>query len=150
MRKFILNILLLAGIAGLGVLAAWLVRSCCSGRAEELSPEDTVKAFYSSVIAGDWDKAEDLSAPTDDMKTYFSTCRQFWNEAQKSDSLSLAVASEMLSSADMSLEGGRHEGKDLFRTLFTIRTDDGASKTRKVELVKEGGVWLVSRIAASE
>ena len=103
MRKFILNILLLIGIAGAGVLAAWLVRSCCGSKDGGLSPEETVKAFYSSLMAGDWEEAEDLSASTDDMKTYFLTFRQFWDKAQKTDSLSLSLASEMLSGADVSL-----------------------------------------------
>lgn len=151
MRKFILNILLLIGIAGLGVLAAWLVKNICGAKdSSGLSPEDTVKAFYSSIIEGDWEGAQELCAPTDDMEIYLSTFRQFREKAARTDSLALSIASESLSGADMSLSEGRHETKDLFRTLFTITTDDGASKTKEVELKKEDGVWLVSRIAAAE
>ena len=96
MKKFILNILLLVGIAGLGVLAAWLVKSGDKS-AGKMSPEETVEAFYSALLAGKWDEAREFCAETGDMDEY---CRKFMDcreRLQAEDSLSLAVASAILS-----------------------------------------------------
>ena len=145
MRKFILNIFILLGIAGLGVLAAWIVKNSCA-KHSGLSPEDTVKSFYTSLLSGEWDKARSLCADTDDMESYCHTFRQFWEKSMKKDSVLLATAAGVLEESDMSLSDGRHEGKVTFSTLFTITTDSGASKTRIVQLKKEDGIWLVTMI----
>lgn len=149
MRKFILNILLLVGIAGLGVLMAWFVKSC--GKTEEgaLSPQDTVRAFYSSLLTGRWDEAAGLCLQNDGMVTYCQTFRDFWEKARKTDSTSLHVASEILQEARMSLAESRQK-KNSFTTQFTIETENGDVRTKSVELVREDGVWRVCRITEAE
>ena len=92
MKKFILNILLLIGIACLGVLVAWFVKNC-GGQEAGPGPEETVRSFYSSLLQGDWEGAGDLCAGTDDMKSYCLNFRKFWENAHKTDSSALAAAS---------------------------------------------------------
>ena len=130
MKKFILNILLLVGIAGLGVLAAWLVKSGDKS-AEKMSPEETVEAFYSALLAGKWDEAREFCTETGDM-----------------DELSLAVASAILSNAGMSFSESGRKGNGMYRTILDISAGEDIRKAREVLLEKEGGIWLVSRISA--
>lgn len=149
MKKFILNILLLIGIACLGVLVAWFVKNC-GGQEAGPGPEETVRSFYSSLLQGDWEGAGDLCAGTDDMKSYCLNFRKFWENAHKTDSSALAAASGILSEAEMTLSEGQHKKKGIFTALLTITAEGGASRTKRVELIKEGGVWLVNRIVAAE
>lgn len=147
MKKFILNILLLVGIAGFGVLAAWLVKSG-NKSAEKMSPEETVEAFYSALLAGKWDEAREFCAETGDMDEY---CRKFMDcreRLQVEDSLSLAVASDILSNAGMSFSESGRKGNGMYRTILDISAGEDIRKAREVLLEKEGGVWLVSRISA--
>lgn len=148
MRKFILNILLLVGIAGAGVLAAWLVKSGDRTEDTALSPEDTVKAFYSALLAGDWEKAGDFCVENREMEAYCRSFMDFWNRSEAEDSLMLATASGILSEAEMTVSGGGYDGRKTYSADFRITTDGGAGRTRFVELRKVRGVWLLDRIAA--
>ena len=149
MRKFILNILVLIGIAGLGVLAAWFVRNC-AGHDRGPSPEETVREFYLSLINGQWDNARSLCVPSEDMRTYCMKFRQFREAAHEADSSALSAAACILSEAGTVLSGGLQEDGGLFTGLFTVTADGGISKTVKVELVKQRGVWLIGGITAAE
>ena len=84
MRKFILNILVLVGIAGMGVLAAWIVRSSCGGE-EVMSPEDTVRSFYSALLQGQWEKAGALCSDSEEMTAYCGKFWLAWDEAIKKE-----------------------------------------------------------------
>lgn len=147
MKKFILNILILIGIAGIGVLAAWFVRNCVGK--DVATPEETVRTFYSSLFDGKWAEAEDLCVPSEGMRNYCLKFRQCWENFHRTDSSLLSDAAKILSDSEMVLSGGQQGGK-LFTALFTITTGSGASKTKKVELVKEEGEWLINRITAAE
>ena len=149
MKKFILNILILAGIAGVGVLAAWLVKSC-DEKEPARSPEETVTAFYESMFKGKWDEAGELCASTDEMKRYSGIFRETWEKAFRTDSASLSGAAAILSEACISLSDVVRNGKSFIKAVLTIDSGTGAVKTRIVELEKKGGEWLISRISAAE
>lgn len=149
MKKFILNILILVGIAGIGVLAAWFVKSC-DGKEPARSPEETVTAFYDSMFRGDWDEACEFCIPTAEMKRYSGIFRETWEKAFRTDSASLSGACAILSEANMSLSDIVRKGKSLMNAVLTIDSGTGQVKTRMVEFERRGGKWLISRISAAE
>ena len=143
-----MNILLLVGIAGVGVLAAWIVKSGGRGGETALSPEDTVRAFYSALLAGDWEGADRFCADTEYMETYCRRFMDFWEKSMSADSSMLAAASGMIEEAGMTLSDGSLEKRDLYRTRLDISVEGCPEWSRMVELEKEGRVWLLSRIDA--
>lgn len=140
-----MNILVLVGIAGMGVLAAWIVRSSCGGE-EVMSPEDTVRSFYSALLQGQWEKAGALCSDSEEMTAYCGKFRQAWDEAMKKEPALLEAASGILSEAAMLLTESRRPAKDRFSAVLTITTDSGRSRTREVQLEKEGETWLVTSV----
>ena len=78
-------------------------------------------------------------------------CRKFMDcreRLQAEDSLSLAVASAILSNAGMSFSESGRKGNGMYRTILDISAGEDIRKAREVLLEKEGGIWLVSRISA--
>ena len=65
-----------------------------------MGPEAAVETFCRAVAAGDFETAGGL-CDTVSMKGYLNEWRKVWNDLQKEDSSALAIASSMLSGAEI-------------------------------------------------
>lgn len=138
MRLKKLNIALVA--AGL-ILAAG-----CGGQQGEkavMGPEETVEAFCRAVAGGDFAEAADY-CDLQTMKSYIDERSEAWDMLQKKDSSAVAIASAILSEADIKFEDTVREDNRRHISFTISFMDDIKKKTATVK--KEGDAWKVEAI----
>lgn len=115
--------------------------ACVNGGKTELGPEDTLKTFYSSLCAGDFDQAECHCDPVG-MAEYLNGFRSTWEGA---DITSREIASDILSETEVEIDDVVKDGQK--RTVtYTLTAADGTYKKKTAELRKEEGEWKIERI----
>lgn len=122
-----------------------LMHGC--GDAEEkkaMGPEAAVETFCRAVAAGDFETAGGL-CDTVSMKEYLDEWRKVWNDLQKEDSSALAIASSMLSGAEIEVIRTERNGEK--RTVLYRIEAEGNSKTRTATVKNEEGEWKVEEIS---
>ena len=131
------------------IVAAGMVMAagCGGNNAEEkkaMGPEAAVETFCRAVAAGDFETADEL-CDTVSMKGYLDEWRKVWNDLQKEDSSALAIASSMLSGADIEVIRTERNGEK--RTVLYRIEAEGNSKTRTATVKNEEGEWKVEEIS---
>lgn len=131
------------------IVAAGMVMAvgCGGNNAEEkkaMGPEAAVEAFCRAVAAGDFGTAGGL-CDTVSMKGYLDEWRKVWNDLQKEDSSALAIASSMLSGAEIEVIRTERNGEK--RTVLYRIEAEGNSKTRTATVKNEEGEWKVEEIS---
>lgn len=131
------------------IVAAGMVMAagCGGNNAEEkkaMGPEAAVETFCRAVAAGDFETAGGLS-DTVSMKGYLDEWRKVWNDLQKEDSSALAIASSMLSGAEIEVIRTERNGEK--RTVLYRIEAEGNSKTRTATVKNEEGEWKVEEIS---
>ena len=128
------------------VLIGGLFSVGCGGRQGEkavMGPEETVEAFCRAVAGGDFATAAGL-CDTRTMNSYMDERSEAWDMLQKKDSSAVAIASAILSEADIKIEDTVRDG-DRRHISFTISfIEDIKKKTATVK--KDGDVWKVEAI----
>lgn len=109
-----------------------------------MGPEAAVEAFCRAVAAGDFETADEL-CDTVSMKGYLDEWRKVWNDLQKEDSSALAIASSMLSGAEIEVIRTERNGEK--RTVLYRIEAEGNSKTRTATVKNEEGEWKVEEIS---
>jgi hypothetical protein len=109
-----------------------------------MGPEAAVETFCRAVAAGDFETAGGL-CDTVSMKGYLDEWRKVWNDLQKEDSSALAIASSMLSGAEIEVIRTERNG-DKRTVLYRIEAE-GNSKTRTATVKNEEGEWKVEEIS---
>lgn len=127
------------------VVAASLMLACSSGGRKSAAPgpEDVVTAFNRAISAGDFSQAKQL-CDTVLMNSYLESYVATWQTICDKDSAALAIASSVLSDADIEICGNQKEG-DKRMITYTVRLD-GYLKTKTATLRNEEGEWKVERI----
>lgn len=131
------------------IVAAGMVMAagCGGNNAEEkkaMGPEAAVETFCRAVAAGDFETAGGL-CDTVSMKGYLDEWRKVWNDLQKEDSSALAIASSMLSGAEIEVIRTERNGEK--RTVLYRIEAEGNSKTRTATVKNEEGEWKVEEIS---
>ena len=131
------------------IVAAGMVMAagCGGNNAEEkkaMGPEAAVETFCRAVAAGDFETADEL-CDTVSMKGYLDEWRKVWNDLQKEDSSALAIASSMLSGAEIEVIRTERNGEK--RTVLYRIEAEGNSKTRTATVKNEEGEWKVEEIS---
>ncbi|MBR5013405.1 MAG: DUF4878 domain-containing protein [Bacteroidales bacterium] len=131
------------------IVAAGMVMAagCGGNNAEEekaMEPEAAVETFCRAVAAGDFETAGGL-CDTVSMKGYLDEWRKVWNDLQKEDSSALAIASSMLSGAEIEVIRTERSGEK--RTVLYRIEAEGNSKTRTATVKNEEGEWKVEEIS---
>lgn len=122
-----------------------LMHGCRDAEEEKaMGPEAAVEAFCRAVAAGDFETADEL-CDTVSMKGYMDEWRKVWNDLQKEDSSALAIASSMLSGAEIEVIRTERNG-DKRTVLYRIEAE-GNSKTRTATVKNEEGEWKVEEIS---
>ena len=111
---------------------------------EAMGPEAAVETFCRAVAAGDFETAGGL-CDTVSMKGYLDEWRKVWNDLQKEDSSALAIASSMLSGAEIEVIRTERNGEK--RTVLYRIEAEGNSKTRIATVKNEEGEWKVEEIS---
>lgn len=109
----------------------------------EMGPEDVIEAFSRAVASGDFETAYNL-CDTASMKTYLDEYMAAWEMLQEKDSSALAIASSILSGAEMKIEKVDKDGED--RIISYSLEAEGNVKERKARVRKEEGEWKVQEI----
>ena len=109
-----------------------------------MGPEAAVETFCRAVAAGDFETADEL-CDTVSMKRYLDEWRKVWNDLQKEDSSALAIASSMLSGAEIEVIRTERNGEK--RTVLYRIEAEGNSKTRTATVKNEEGEWKVEEIS---
>ena len=109
-----------------------------------MGPEAAVETFCRAVAAGDFETADEL-CDTVSMKGYLDEWRKVWNDLQKEDSSALAIASSMLSGAEIEVIRTERNGEK--RTVLYRIEAEGNSKTRTATVKNEEGEWKVEEIS---
>jgi hypothetical protein len=109
-----------------------------------MGPEAAVETFCRAVAAGDFETAGGL-CDTVSMKGYLDEWRKVWNDLQKEDSSALAIASSMLSGAEIEVIRTERNGEK--RTVLYRIEAEGNSKTRTATVKNEEGEWKVEEIS---
>ena len=123
------------------------VADCIREELEEkkaMRPEAAVETFCRAVAAGDFETAGGL-CDTVSMKGYLDEWRKVWNDLQKEDSSALAIASSMLSGAEIEVIKTERNGEK--RTVLYRIEAEGNSKTRTATVKNEEGEWKVEEIS---
>lgn len=115
--------------------------SCFNGGKTGLGPEDTIKAFYSSLCAGDFDQAECHCDPVG-MTGYINGFRSSW---EGTDITTREIAYDILSEMKVTVEDVTKVGQKRSVT-YTLIAADGTDKKKTAELRKEGEAWKIERI----
>lgn len=131
------------------IVAAGMVMAagCGGNNAEEkkaMGPEAAVETFCRAVAAGDFETAGGL-CDTVSMKGYLDEWRKVWNDLQKEDSSALAIASSMLSGAEIEVIRTERNGEK--RTVLYRIEAEGNSKTRTATVKNEEGEWKIEEIS---
>lgn len=124
-----------------------MAAGCGGNNAEEkkaMGPEAAVETFCRAVAAGDFETAGGL-CDTVSMKGYLDEWRKVWNDLQKEDSSALAIASSMLSGAEIEVIRTERNGEK--RTVLYRIEAEGNSKTRTATVKNEEGEWKVEEIS---
>ena len=122
-----------------------LMHGCRDAEVEKaMGPEAAVEAFCRAVAAGDFETADEL-CDTVSMKGYMDEWQKVWNDLQKEDSSALAIASSMLSGAEIEVIRTERNG-DKRTVLYRIEAE-GNSKTRTATVKNEEGEWKVEKIS---
>ena len=124
-----------------------MAAGCGGNNAEEkkaMGPEAAVETFCRAVAAGDFETADEL-CDTVSMKGYLDEWRKVWNDLQKEDSSALAIASSMLSGAEIEVIRTERNGEK--RTVLYRIEAEGNSKTRTATVKNEEGEWKVEEIS---
>ena len=122
-----------------------LMHGCRDAEVEKaMGPEAAVEAFCRAVAAGDFETADEL-CDTVSMKGYMDEWQKVWNDLQKEDSSALAIASSMLSGAEIEVIRTERNG-DKRTVLYRIEAE-GNSKTRTATVKNEEGEWKVEEIS---
>ena len=122
-----------------------LMHGCRDAEEEKaMGPEAAVEAFCRAVAAGDFETAGGL-CDTVSMKGYLDEWRKVWNDLQKEDSSALAIASSMLSGAEIEVIRTERNGEK--RTVLYRIEAEGNSKTRTATVKNEEGEWKVEEIS---
>ena len=109
-----------------------------------MGPEAAVETFCRAVAAGDFETAGGL-CDTVSMKGYLDEWRKVWNDLQKEDSSALAIASSMLSGAEIEVIRTERNGEK--RTVLYRIEAEGNSKTRTATVKNEEGEWKIEEIS---
>ena len=109
-----------------------------------MGPEAAVETFCRAVAAGDFETAGGL-CDTVSMKGYLDEWRKVWNDLQKEDSSALAIASSMLSGAEIEVIRTERNGEK--RTVLYRIEAEGKSKTRTATVKNEEGEWKIEEIS---
>ena len=122
-----------------------LMHGCRDAEEEKaMGPEASVETFCRAVAAGDFETAGGL-CDTVSMKGYLDEWRKVWNDLQKEDSSALAIASSMLSGAEIEVIRTERNGEK--RTVLYRIEAEGNSKTRTATVKNEEGEWKVEEIS---
>ena len=122
-----------------------LMHGCRDAEEEKsMGPEAAVETFCRAVAAGDFETAGGL-CDTVSMKGYLDEWRKVWNDLQKEDSSALAIASSMLSGAEIEVIRTERNGEK--RTVLYRIEAEGNSKTRTATVKNEEGEWKVEEIS---
>ena len=122
-----------------------LMHGCRDAEEEKaVGPEAAVETFCRAVAAGDFETAGGL-CDTVSMKGYLDEWRKVWNDLQKEDSSALAIASSMLSGAEIEVIRTERNGEK--RTVLYRIEAEGKSKTRTATVKNEEGEWKVEEIS---
>lgn len=128
------------------IFTSGLLMSCGGNKAEEkkaMGPEAVVEAFSRAVAAGDFDHACTL-CDTTSMMDYINGYRTEWESLRQKDSSVLAIASSILSEAEITIEKTAKEADG--RAIYYTIEAEGKSKTRKAIVRSEEGAWRVTSI----
>lgn len=123
-----------------------ILMSCGGNKAEEkkaMGPEEVVEAFSRAVAAGDFDHACTL-CDTTAMMDYIEGYRSEWENMKQKDSSALAIASSILSEAEIVIEKTAKEADG--RAIYYTIEAEGKTKTRKATVRNEEGAWRVTSI----
>lgn len=144
MKKFILDIILLLGVAGIGVFAAFLV----TGNKEQgLTPQETVKTFYTALTEGNWDEAMQVcDSASAGMKEYVAAFKSRFEKHHKQDSTTAGIASRILKKMEI-IFGDGNKNRDTYTACYTLKTGN-MDKEKKAVLRKIEGKWLITCITA--
>lgn len=148
-KKKILKYAFAAGVT-IGIAIAVVILISGSGKkagTKEAGPEAVVEAFTKAMAAGDFDTAYGL-CDTVRMRAYIENYRKVWDELLQEDSVSLAIASSMLSGAgfEVSGTGKGNEGRIVYYSIEA----EGNVLERKAEVVKDEGEWRVAYITEAK
>lgn len=122
-------------------VAAGVLTGCFQSKESELKPEEALKAFYGTLLAGDFALAESM-CDTVSMKGYIDAVRSVWSTG---DENVMKIAADILSETSVTVTDIEKNGQD--RTIFYELTSESGRKRGKIAtLRKEEGEWKIEQI----
>ena len=115
-----------------------------SGKAKEMGPSETVEAFCSALISGEYEEAFSFCDSLQ-MQPYIDNIRAAFNEAARRDSSAAAIAASILKEAQVEI-GEISKEQDKRMVNYTIIINEGLKKEKIASMKKEEGEWKIEAI----
>ena len=115
-----------------------------SGKAKEMGPSETVEAFCSALISGEYEEAFSFCDSLQ-MQSYINNIRTAFGEAARRDSSAAAIAASILKEAEIEIgETAKEQDKRLVN--YTIVINEELRKDKVATMKKEEGEWKIEAI----
>ena len=115
-----------------------------SGKAKEMGPAETVEAFCSALIGGEYEEAFSFCDSLQ-MQSYIDNIRAAFNEAARRDSSATAIAASILKEAQVEI-GEISKEQDKRMVNYTIIINEDLKKEKIASMKKEEGKWKIEAI----
>ena len=116
----------------------------CSGSKKEMGPAETVEAFCSALISGEYEKAGSFCNDSQ-MQSYINNIRTALDEAARRDSSAAAIATSILREAQIKI-GETTKNQDKRTVNYTIVINEELKKDKVASMKKEEGEWKIEAI----
>lgn len=116
----------------------------CTGSSKEMGPAETVEAFCSALISGEYDEAFNFCDSLQ-MQSYINNVRKASDEAARRDSSAAAIASSILKEAQIEI-GETTKDQDKRMVNYTIVVNEELKKDKVASMKKEDGKWKIEAI----
>ena len=130
----------------IAILVSLTVLAGCTGsrKAKEMGPAETVEAFCSALISGEYDEAFSFCDSLQ-MQSYIDNIRAAFNEAARRDSSAAAIAASILKEAQVEIDEISKE-QDKRMVNYTIIINEDLKKEKIASMKKEEGEWKIEAI----
>lgn len=130
----------------IAILVSLTVLAGCTGsrKAKEMGPAETVEAFCSALISGEYDEAFSFCDSLQ-MQSYIDNIRAAFNEAARRDSSAAAIAASILKEAQVEI-GEISKEQDKRMVNYTIIINEDLKKEKIASMKKEEGEWKIEAI----
>ena len=109
-----------------------------------MGPAETVEAFCSALISGEYDEAFSFCDSLQ-MQSYINNVRKASDKAARRDSSAAAIAASILKEAQIEI-GETTKDQDKRMVNYTIVVNEELKKDKVASMKKEDGKWKIEAI----